>query len=82
MSEQLEILALKKKNEELAFVIQKQVHSILELCGTMTEIIDQLRQINDNSTREEMILIHCKVANTLRLSATKANNYMYMPERD
>lgn len=82
MSEQLEILSLRKHNEQLAFVVQKQAHSILELCGTMTEIIDQLRQINDSSTRDQMITIHCKVANTLRLSATKANNYMYMPERE
>lgn len=82
MSDNLEILALRKAKDELAFIVQKQAHSILELCGTMTEIIDQLRQINDDSTREQMILIHCKVANTLRLSATKANNYMYMPERE
>lgn len=77
MSEQLEIISLRKENKELRALSKKQSNSIIELCCLLVELNQKLKDNENESTYESLKLAFDSINKLINLKLTRAKNYMY-----
>lgn len=82
MSEQLEIIRLKKSVAQLDELNRKQYISIVELCCLLTEISEKVIEADSVSTKHELQEIMSCISNMIALRVSRATNYLYMPKAD
>ena len=78
LSEHLEIISLRKNNEELRTIITKQANSIAELCCLLVDISNKMSEIQSDSEKSELFNCFEFISNLITLKSKRATNYLYM----